>query len=127
MLLPLIASVGLSSCIVPVADDVHYPSTAGGHMVYTTLPNTFAGSAYYYNGRYYSGGAYQTGRYRDHGRSYSSRYYHNGQYIYGGKYQQHQARGGHQDQDRSSRRNADDPQRSTTRYSGMVPSNNGRF
>lgn len=110
LLIPVVASLTLSSCVVPVVDGTQYPSSGGGHMVYTTLPTTFVGSAYYHQGRYYSGGNYQTGRYRYDGRVYDQRYSHNGRYYYGGRYQQHQARGGvrdqHPDPRRANQRNA---------------------
>lgn len=61
-------------------------SDGSRYTVYSSLPDSYVGSAYYYNGRYYSGGNYQTGRYVYEGVPYTDRYYHNGQYIYGGSY-----------------------------------------
>jgi hypothetical protein len=88
---PLAASILLSSCIVPgyPADDYH-ASSSGSHRVYTALPGSFSGGAYYNDGRYYTGGRYQTGRYNYQGRQYTSRYDYNGQYVYGGRYQQYE-------------------------------------
>ena len=60
--------------------------SGGGYVTYTTLPQGYAGSAYYYNNRYYAGGRYEAGRYSYQGRTYDSRYYHNGQYLYGGSH-----------------------------------------
>jgi hypothetical protein len=105
LLLPLIATGLLASCVVPAHEgDGYYSSGGGGHVVYTTLPGNYVGDAYYYNGRYYSGGRYQTGRYHDGGRSYTSRYYYNGQYYYGGNYQRHAAKTARQDQSRDRER-----------------------
>ena len=64
----------------------------GGYMTYNTLPPNYAGTAYYYDNRYYAGGRYETGRYTNQGRAYTNRYYHNGQYLYGGAHQQHAVR-----------------------------------
>lgn len=88
---PLAATILLSSCIVPAyqVDDYH-TSTGGSHGVYTALPSSFVGGAYYNDGRYYSGGRYQTGRYNHQGRVYTNRYYYDGEYIYGGRYQQYE-------------------------------------
>jgi hypothetical protein len=63
-----------------------HSSRGSGYGVYSTLPNSFVGSAYYHNGHYYSGGNFQTGSYFNGGNRYTSRYYHNGRYIYGGSY-----------------------------------------
>lgn len=84
---PLVASALLNSCVVP--NDAHYSASGGDYGVYTTLPTSFNGDAYYHNGRYYSGGNYETGRYDYNGRRYDSRYYHDGKYIYGGKYKRY--------------------------------------
>lgn len=109
LLLPLCAAALLSACVAPAYHgDAHYAARGRGHVVYTTLPTTFVGGAYYYNGRYYSGGHYQTGRYNDRGRYYTTRYYHNGHYYYGGHYQQHAAKDTRQEarrtEDRHDRR-----------------------
>ena len=75
----------------PVARTVQSrgPRTSGSsYVTYTRLPQNYAGSAYYYNNRYYAGGRYEPGRYTYQGRTYNSRYYHNGQYLYGGSHRQ---------------------------------------
>ena len=64
-------------------------SSGGGYVTYTTVPQGYAGTTYYYNNRYYAGGRYETGRYTHQGRSYTGRYYHGGQYYYGGTPRQH--------------------------------------
>jgi len=97
-----------SSCVDPgYAAYNGHSSGASRHGVYSTLPSSFVGNAYHYNGRYYSGGNYQTGRYDHGGKRYSNRYYHNGQYIYGGSYKTYDSsrRHDHRDGDRSGTRN----------------------
>lgn len=93
LLLPLVSSFLLASCVVPGYQGEGYHSSNGGGVVYTTLPGNYSGDAYFYNGRYYSGGRYETGKYHSHGRTYGSRYYHKGQYYYGGNYQNHSRSG----------------------------------
>jgi hypothetical protein len=84
---PLIASTLLSSCVYPGYDLGRRDSSGDSRYdVYPSLPDSYVGSAYYYNGRYYSGGTYETGRFFYGGKPYTSRYYHNGQYLYGGRY-----------------------------------------
>ena len=90
LLVSMLGVIFVSGCVsTGYVDGGHRPQSVGVHGVYTTLPRTFHGSAYYHGGRYYSGGNYQSGRYNYQGRSYSNRYYYNGQYIYGGTYRQH--------------------------------------
>lgn len=84
---PLIASTLLSSCVYPGYDLGRYDSSGDSRYdVYSSLPDSYVGSTYYYDGRYYSGGNYETGMFFHKGKPYTSRYYHNGQYLYGGSY-----------------------------------------
>ena len=111
-ILPLFASilaiVFTSGCVsTGYVDGGHHPQSVGVHGVYTTLPSTFHGSAYYHGGRYYSGGNYQSGRYNYQGRAYTNRYYYNGQYIYGGTYRQHGTASDTQQQRRAEGRQVD--------------------
>jgi hypothetical protein len=136
LLISISASALLTSCLVPgYAEGGRYLTAARGVTVYTTLPDTFTGNAYYHNGRYYSGGNYQTGRYHDHGRSYGDRYYHNGRYYYGGEYQQHTAKPERhdsrhdygRDRDRSNRRDAPGSLRPFNRTRGQMPAVQSRY
>ncbi len=84
---PLIASALLVSCVDSgYAVGSNLSSGGARHGVYSTLPNSFVGNAYYHNGQYYSGGNREIGNYVYEGKSYNDRYSHNGQYIYGGSY-----------------------------------------
>ncbi len=110
-LLPLIslaAVLSLSSCV-----DAGY--AGGGYNSYATLPLSYSGNAYLYNGRYYSGGQYQTGSYLNQGRNYGSRYYHNGQYYYGGSHAHYRGDG---------HNHGVFPPQQRTRYSSFMP---GRY
>lgn len=95
LLLPLAASVVLSSCVDSgysrYSGNGRYTTSASGYGVYSSLPRNYAGSAYFYGGRYYSGGTYQRGKYVHNGRTYQDRYVHNGKYLYGGVHQQRRA------------------------------------
>jgi hypothetical protein len=105
---PLLASALLSSCVDPGYATYNRQSSGDSrHSVYSTLPSSFVGDAYFHNGQYYSGGNYETGRYLNGGNRYSNRYYHNGQYIYGGSYKTYDSsrRHDHRDGDRSGTRN----------------------
>ena len=103
LICPLIATALLSSCIIPeYPRGARYSSNTGRYNVYSALPDTYVGGAYYQGGRYYSGGNYQTGSYRYDGRIYTNRYYHDGKYIYGGVYNEYQPK--HRDDDRSKHR-----------------------
>lgn len=104
LVFPLLASVLLSSCDgTGFSTGELYTSSGTDHGVYTTLPSSFVGNAYYHDGRYYSGGNYQTGRYDYGGRQYTNRYRHNGKYIYGGEYKQFD-RSSHRSRNRYSSR-----------------------
>lgn len=135
LLISISAAALLGSCVDPGYSGGHRSSGGRGVTVYSTLPNSFTGNAYYHNGRYYSGGNYQTGRYRDGGRSYSERYYHNGRYYYGGKYQQHGAKPARQnsrldygrDRDRSDRRDVPGSVRPFNRSIGQMPAVQSRY
>jgi hypothetical protein len=127
LLAPLFATALLSSCVVPAIDDGHYSSNVSGHVVYTSLPANYVGSAYFYNGRYYSGGNYQTGRYHDRGRTYTSRYYYKGQYYYGGNYQQHAPRTARREQGRTDQRGQISSPRSQDRLNGQIPASRSRY
>jgi hypothetical protein len=139
-LAPLVLSASVSfllaSCVDPGYSGASIRSyRTGANTVYTTLPSTFSGNAYFYNGRYYSGGSYQTGRYRDQGRSYNTRYYHNGRYYYGGEYQNHtgnpvrkEARREYgRDKDRSDRRDVPGSLKPFDRSRGQVPAVRSRY
>lgn len=65
-------------------------SHKNGHAVYRSLPASFSGHSYYYDGHYYTGGDYQTGSYNHLGRRYTNRYNYKGTYMYGGRYQRHE-------------------------------------
>ena len=85
LLLPVLL---LSSCVgTGNPFEVIFPSVGVSYRSYNTLPQNYAGDAYYYGGRYYSGGRYESGRYYYGGRPYTNRYYHNGRYYYGGRYE----------------------------------------
>jgi hypothetical protein len=132
LLVPLFSSAILTSCVVPVeTEGSHYTSTGGGHMVYTTLPTSFVGSAYYYDGRYYSGGRYQTGTYSYRGRPYSNRYHYNGKYYYGGRYQEHGARdtrsNNRREEDRRDSRHSSNQPATTHRSTGQIPASQSRY
>ena len=89
-LLPCLASVLLTSCVVPgnpFQIVLPFPTVGPGYGVYNTLPPNYAGHTYYYGNRYYYGGRYDNGSYYYQGRPYGGRYYHNGRYYYGGRYQ----------------------------------------
>lgn len=53
----------------------------------SSIPSSYTGNAYFWNGRYYTGGLYETGRFHDADRFYNSRYTINGKYLYGGSLQ----------------------------------------
>lgn len=114
LLLPLLASAFLSSCVDPGYPG-NYTVTASGYGAFTALPTNYVGSSYYYNGRYYAGGSYQPGRYHYQGRPYDNRYFYNGQYFYGGSYRQHGSNTQRHDprhgQDRPGYRESPGPQR----------------
>jgi hypothetical protein len=86
----VIAAASFSSCVVS-----DYPggpvrgSVSSSFGVYDTLPNSYVGSAYRYQNRYYSGGKYETGNFQYKGRNYDNRYYHGGKYYYGGRNEYH--------------------------------------
>lgn len=104
----LVASALLSSCVDPGYSTYNRHSSGGSRYgVYSTLPDSFIGSAYNYNGQYYSGGSYQTGRYIYGGNQYTSRYYHNGQYIYGGSYKNYDSNRSHDHHDRRDTSHSD--------------------
>jgi hypothetical protein len=86
LLIPCLASLGLTSCIVPGNPlDMIFPGAGVGY--YDNGPNEYPADRYYYGGRYYSGGRYENGYYRYRGQPYNGRYYHNGRYYYGGRYE----------------------------------------
>jgi hypothetical protein len=90
LLLPLLATLTLTSCVVPGDYPGYGASTVGvSYGTYAALPPAYVGDAYFYGGRYYYGGRHESGRYHDHGRAYTSRYYHNGRYYYGGRHEHH--------------------------------------
>ncbi len=90
MLVSLLATASLSSCVTPgYPGGVGYSSVTVGQGGYSTLPRNYSGSSYYLNGRYYSGGRYESGTFHDHGRTYTNRYYSDGRYYYGGRHEQH--------------------------------------
>ncbi len=94
LLLPALATLSLTSCVVPGAYPDAGVSTVGvSYGSYATLPPGYAGDAYFYGGRYYSGGRYENGSYHDHGRAYTNRYYHDGRYYYGGRHESHDGHG----------------------------------
>ena len=89
-LLPCLASVLLTSCVVPgnpFQIIFPFPAVGIGYGTYDTLPPNYVGNTYYYGNRYYYGGRYESGSYYYGGRPYSDRYFHNGRYYYGGRYQ----------------------------------------
>ena len=86
LLIPCLAALGLTSCVVPGNPlDMIFPGAGTGY--YNNGPNEYPADRYYSGGRSYSGGRYESGTYRYQGRTYDGRYYHNGRYYYGGRYE----------------------------------------